>query len=90
MLVKHLNPHLSFQSMRLPKLPNFEVPIFCVNKELRIEEWNQKIEQLTGSPGPRDDDGMMDPGTARETWREVLRRWEKNIFMRCCIYKDIT
>ena len=68
--------------MRLPKLPNFEVPIFCVNKELRIEEWNQKIEQLTGSKGPRDDDGTMNPwnpetkmaGTARETWREVLRR----------------
>jgi len=79
MVVKHLNPHLSFQSMRLPKLPNFEVPIFCVNKELRIEEWNQKIEQLTGSKGPWDDDGMMDPwkqmaGTERETWREVLRR----------------
>jgi len=24
------------------------VPIFCVNKELMIEDWNQKIEELTG------------------------------------------
>ncbi|CAK9098629.1 Hybrid signal transduction histidine kinase D [Durusdinium trenchii] len=24
------------------------VPIFCVNKNLEVEEWNQKIEELTG------------------------------------------
>jgi hypothetical protein len=74
-----------------------EVPIFCVNKELRIEEWNQKIEQLTGSPGPRHDDGMMGSVESGNKWLARHERHgerfcdaERKILIRCCIYKHMT
>ncbi|CAL1164339.1 unnamed protein product, partial [Cladocopium goreaui] len=49
LLLEQLRAGSQLAASDLQRMISFaNVPIFCVNKELRIEEWNQKIEQLTG------------------------------------------